>query len=214
MKVDNLTNILKQGSISIPFYLITNYQKLNITAEEFIILIYLINLKNNTLDYQKYANDLNMDKNKLLEIINHLNDKKILEIKVEKNNKGKFEEYISLDLFYEKISLLVVEKIVVKKEDTSLYETFESEFGRLLSPMEYQIIKAWIDDNFNEELIVEALREATYNGVSNLRYIDKILFEWRKKGIKSKIDIKKNYQKKENNKIEVFDYNWLEDKNE
>ena len=49
-----------------------------------------------------------------------------------------------------------------------------------LSPMEYEIIKAWLDNDMSEELIKEALKEATFNGVSNLRYIDKILYEWGK----------------------------------
>ena len=56
-----------------------------------------------------------------------------------------------------------------------------------------------------------ALKEAVYNGVTNLRYIDKILYEWKKKGIKSKEDIEKeraNFKKK-SSKGEVFDYDWL-----
>ena len=51
----------------------------------------------------------------------------------------------------------------------------------------------------------KARSEAILNGVYNLRYIDKIIYEWTKKRIK-------------NNNLEdftqVFDYNYLEEDNE
>ena len=80
--------------------------------------------------------------------------------------------------------------------------------------MEYEIINAWLDNSFNEELVILALKEATYNGVSNLRYIDKILYEWEKKGIKTKEDVEKERKKFESKKVEskeLFDYDWLND---
>ena len=68
----------------------------------------------------------------------------------------------------------------------------------------------------SEELIIEALKEATYNGVSNLRYIDKILYEWGKKGFKNKKDVenhlkRKNESENKEDKTLLFEYNWLED---
>ena len=82
--------------------------------------------------------------------------------------------------------------------------------------MEYEIIKGWInDEKFSYEIIVEALKEATYNNVNSLSYIERILYDWSKKGIKTKEDVikdKSNFRnnRKKTNK-EIFDYNWLED---
>ena len=103
--------------------------------------------------------------------------------------------------------------------DSDIYSTIEKEFGRTLSPMEYEIIKSWLSNNISEELIIEALREATFNGVSNLRYIDKILYEWGKLGIKNKDDVIKNKKKfndnKNKEKVDLegldLDWNWFED---
>ena len=53
------------------------------------------------------------------------------------------------------------------------------------------------------------MKEASLNGVSNLRYIDKILFDWTKKGIQKKEDIKKEVQIE--NEVEIFNCNWLDD---
>ena len=80
--------------------------------------------------------------------------------------------------------------------------------------MEIQIIGAWIEAGFKEEIIEAALKEAIYNGVTRLNYIDKILYEWKKKGINTKDDVEKNridFQKKstEQPKKELFKYDWL-----
>ncbi len=95
-----------------------------------------------------------------------------------------------------------------------MYTFFEKEFGRTISSMEYEIIHAWLEKGFSEELILGALKEAVYNGVNNLRYIDKILYEWQKKGYKTMKDVEKNNFKRNNEKTEMkelFDYNWLDD---
>ena len=99
---------------------------------------------------------------------------------------------------------------------SNIFSTFETEFGRTLAPMEYEIINSWIDSGYSEELIIAALKEAVYNGVFKLNYIDKILYEWGKKGIKTPQDVannrlkfKEKQEKKE--KLELFDYDWFED---
>ena len=123
-------------------------------------------------------------------------------------------EFINLDMLYEKLALSLTQKD--DKKETNIYSIFENEFGRTLSPMEFEIINSWVDNGYSEELIVLALKEATYNGVSNLRYIDKIIYEWGKKGIKTKEDVENNrkqFKTKNTNSSnkELFDYDWLND---
>ena len=122
-------------------------------------------------------------------------------------------EIVNLDSLYEKLAFSLNDEEV--KDDKNLYSIFETEFGRTLSPMEFEIINGWIDNGYSEELIKLALKEATYNGVSNLRYIDKIIYEWGKKGIKNKEDVEKNRKQFKNNSNknkELFDYDWLNEK--
>lgn len=202
-----IIDIIKDGNIFIPKLLILNYKKLNITDSEFIILIYLIN--NDEFNPAKIANDLSLQVVDVLNLIDSLSKKDILKIKNRNVNKIR-EEYICLDELYNKLALKFMEKENDDKPST-VYDTFEKEFGRTLSPMEYEIIGAWIEDGFTEEIINLALKEATYNGVSNLRYIDKILYEWQKKGLKTKKDVEASKAKTKNktNQKEVFDYDWL-----
>ena len=125
------------------------------------------------------------------------------------------EEALNFDGLYDKLAFLIVNGKTEKPDKTNLFDLFEKQFGRPLSPMEYEIINGWKEVNFEEELIVLALKEAAYNGVNNLRYIDKILYEWKKKGIRSKEDVEREKQAfkqvKEAPKTELFDYDWLND---
>ena len=122
-----------------------------------------------------------------MELVGALTDKGFIKVDVVKNDKGVMEEVVLLDDFYEKISLLLMEEVNEdnnnKVDNSSIFELIEKEFGRTLSPIEYEIIKSWLEHQMSEELIREAVKEATFNGVSNLRYIDKILYEWGKAGI-------------------------------
>ena len=141
--------------------------------------------------------------------------KRLIKVDAEKDDLGKIRERVSLDNFYNEIRS-DYKKNEKKETKDDIYQVFEREFGRTLSTMDYEIINAWIDGGYSEELIIAALREAVYNGVTNLRYIDKILYEWQKKGLKTREDIERNrkeykQERSKEEKPEIFEYNWLED---
>jgi len=213
--MSQIIELLKSINYQISRELLFNYKKLNITDSEFIVIIYLINQSSNIYNPKQISNDLKIDLNNVLEIINSLCEKNIMKIEMKKINNIR-GEVINLDLLYEKVAFTLTQ--VEEKEESNLYSVFETEFGRTLSPMEFEIINGWIDAGYSEELIKLALKEATYNGVSNLRYIDKIIYEWGKKGIKTKDDVEKNRKQFKSNNIsknkELFDYDWLNDNDE
>ena len=62
--------------------------------------------------------------------------------------------------------------------------------------MRLKLLKLGYENNISEDLIKEAVKEAVLNGVSNLKYIDKILYEWGKTGIKTVRDVEDNRRKK------------------
>ena len=216
MKNAKITEILKSKNILIPIYIYKLFPKLNIDLETFIFLMYLYNLDEKIIfNPSKLSEDFGISLQQVLVYVDNLVSNNLVSFEIIKNDKNISEEYLSLTYFYDKLSLLLIED---NNEDTieinsSIFEIIEKEFGRVLSPIEYEIIKAWHESNISDELINEALKEAVFNGVSNLRYIDKILYEWQKKGIKNKIDVENNRKnfKKKGEKLEVFEYNWLED---
>ena len=195
------------GNIIIPEYLLKYRSELNLEMDEFILLVYLINQKDLVaFDVNDLSSKLYIESNRVLELISSLNEKNYISIEMKKTS-GVIEEFISTELFFNKIeSMIISAKDEVSSND--IYSIFESEFGRTLSPTETEIISNWIESDIPEELIKEALKEAILSGVHNMRYIDKILFEWTKKGYKEASDIKRKPEKEE--KIEeIYDYDWL-----
>ena len=210
-----IIELLKEKPFIIPKSLLVNYKKLNISEEEFIILIYLINGEEKILyNPQIFADYLSLDKYKVMDILSNLASKNIINIKVEKNEKGISEEYIYLDTLYNKLFNIIIEEKDEEIDNTDMFSIFEKELGRTLSPMECEIIKEWTSGTYTEELIKEALKEAIYNNVRNLKYIDRILYTWKSKGLNTKEDVikdKTKFKKSKETTEEVFDYNWLED---
>lgn len=204
--MDKTISLISSRDYVVPNQLILNFKKIGLNSDELIILIYLIN--NFGFNPKKIGEDLELELNDVMEIINNLVSKNIISLEMKKINNIR-DEYINLDPLYKKLAFQLIDD---KKQDNSnIFDIFEREFGRTLSPMEYEIINTWIDNEFKEDVILMALKEATYNGVSNLRYIDKILYEWQKKGIKTQDDVLKNkkiYTQKKV-KTESFDYDWL-----
>jgi len=215
--MEEVEKILKEKPIVLPRFLFNYYLRLGITSDELIILIFIID-KGDKIVYnpEEIALSLGMDKFKVMELLNNLNEKKIISIIVEKNKDGKREDYISLDLLYKKIMGNIINNKEEEKtlDNSDIYSIFEKEFGRTISPMECQIIKGWIDDKFSHELIMEGLKEAVYNGANSLRYIEKILYDWRKKGYKNKEDVingKIKYKESKKESKDIFHYDWLND---
>lgn len=199
--------MLVNNHMIIPNYLVKYYKKFDLDINEFIMLIYFLNSNEKLIfDNKKISNDLFMEQNEVLEIINSLIEKQYISIEMNKSN-GIIEEYISLDLFFKKINTCLIENDT-NDNSSDIYSKFEKEFGRTLSPVEYETISKWIENNIPLNLIEAALKEAILNGVNSIRYIDKILFEWNKKGYKDSTDIIRKNNKEEYIE-EIYDYDWL-----
>jgi len=222
MKAKQLQEIIQSKIISVPLYLYKEREQFKISSETFFFLMYLSSFGEKfKFNPTQIGQDLNMNLEKVMEEIENLTENGLLSVEVEKNKRGIMEEYVSLASFYNRAIRILIQEKQEEVDKSTIYEKIEKEFGRTLSPMEYEIIGAWIDSNMEEELINEALKEAVFNGVNNLRYIDKILYEWGKKGYKTKEDVEKQREKwradknqeksVKKPKKEVFDYNWLED---
>ena len=199
--------MLVNNHMIIPNYLVKYYKEFDLDINEFIMLIYFLNSNEKLIfDNKKISNDLFMEQNEVLEIINSLIEKQYISIEMNKSN-GIIEEYISLDLFFKKINACLIENDT-NDNSSDIYSKFEKEFGRTLSPVEYETISKWIENNIPLNLIEAALKEAILNGVNSIRYIDKILFEWNKKGYKDSTDIIRKNNKEEYIE-EIYDYDWL-----
>lgn len=66
----------------------------------------------------------------------------------------------------------------INQDFVNLYKSFEAETGKALSPLQIQELQYMLED-FNPELIHEALKEAVSYGKANFAYIKKILNRWK-----------------------------------
>ena len=209
---EKLIKLLKEKNFVLPQVLFYKYKDLNLNLEELYFIIYLLNINSLVFNPKQFSNDLNMDMASVLEMVTTLTSKDILSLEMIKEGNIR-NEYLKLDKLYNKLAFILINE-EDKEKTTSLFDVFEKEFGRTLSPIEYELINGWLDNEFSEELVLKALKEVVYNGVSNLRYIDKILYEWKKKGIKTAKDVEMNrtkFQNKKEERPEVFSYDWLND---
>ncbi len=211
MKNKGLIKYINGKSYSVSPWFLRALRKENVTVDELIMLIYFNNLSEKTLNLEDICNTLGYSTEEALLIFSSLNTKKLIKIVNEKDDSGRLKEVISLENV-ENIIFDAIGELEEKSNIKTVFEVFEKEFGRTLSPMEYEIINAWLEKKISEELIIGALKEATYNNVRSLRYIDKIIYEWGKKGFKTMDDVK-NHLVKKNFDLDktLFDYNWLDE---
>lgn len=80
----------------------------------------------------------------------------------------------------------------------NIYDIIQLEFGRPLSPMEIEVINTW---DYPLEILKEAVKEAVLSATFSIKYVDRIIFNWKKANVKTLNDvkqyIKKFHEKKE-----------------
>lgn len=212
---DVVYSALKKKDFIIKNYVIKVAIELELSLNDTLLLIYFMNQERPLLDIDKMKSEIYLDEEQIIESFQKLLDLNLVTVNIEKLPNGKREEVISLDNMIKVVTSDLTKK--AKKSDvTNLFNQFEKEFGRTLSPMEYEIVNDWLDKGYSEDLILAALREAVYNGAKSFRYITKILIAWREKGFKSKDDVIKNIKKEDNvsDDTGMFEYDWLDDTNE
>ena len=204
-------NTLKEKDFIIKSYLLKVAISLNLDLNDFILLVYLTNQEEPSLNIENIKKYTYLSEDAIMESYTKLLAINLIEVTMKKDGNGLVREVINLDNIIKNITSDITREHK-QNEKTNLFSLFEREFVRPLSPMEYEIINEWIRSGISEELISEALKEAIFNGVKSLRYIDKILISWKDKGYKSASDVRSSFKKEdENSNTELFSYNWLED---
>ncbi len=197
--MSELRDAFKSKDFIINSNMIRCISSLDINLKEFLLVLYFINVSP-FLDTDDIKDKLGLSEDDIVNNFSSLLNKKYIELDVS-NNGGVVTEKIKLDPLYDRLAMN--NKMSDKKND-DIYSLFENEFGRALSPIEFEMINTWLDKGASEDMIKKALKEAVLNGVRNFKYIDKIIYEWLKKGVKNRI-------KEDNSKEELFDYDWLDD---
>jgi DNA replication protein len=187
--------------------------KHDLTVPEFLVLVYFDNDYDSVFNLNKVVKATCLKEEVVLEAFDSLINKGIISLNTVKNDNGKIFDQVSLENLYNDIKNDKKEE-EKKKSQEAFLDTFQKQFGHNLSSMDYEIIKAWLDDGFSEELILGALQEAIYKKVYSLKYIDKILFAWKKKGFKTMNDVNESFIQKDDDdpkfETSVMEFDWLD----
>ncbi|KRL63627.1 DnaD domain protein [Lactobacillus psittaci] len=202
----NFNNYRQFGFTTISNTLISNYVNLGISDEEFILIMLLeaAAQAGNYLPSEDYlASQTNMSALAISTLLQNLIEKGMLELKQGRDQTGKISNSYSLNGLYHKMdeyleknyplrSLEKSDKIVAEETNplNKLVRQFEIEFGRLLSPIEREEIASWLQiDHYDPAVIELALKESILSQVYNFKYVDRILLNWQKMGLKTPTDV-------------------------
>ncbi|MCH1624710.1 DnaD domain-containing protein [Fredinandcohnia quinoae] len=234
MSNEKLIDWLEQGNISIPKLLMISYKQLNINEEEMMLLLHILTFIESGNRFPtpiEIASRMTFTETKCTDLLRQLIQRGFLEINEESDENHIIHEKYSLRPLWDKMLQMLYQQNMnekIQKEqqlEIDLYSIFEQEFGRPLSPFECESLSMWIDQDHHDPIIIKAaLREAVISGKMNFRYIDRILFEWKKNGIRTieqaqshSKKFRQSQQKQRNNenqpdryKQTIPFYNWLE----
>jgi len=153
-----IVNILKEGNIVVPKLLLANYKKLKITADELILLLYLID--NNEFDPKHLSEMVDMKSVDVIKMINGLTKKGIVTITTISNNDV-HEEYVNLDNLYNKLVLLLIDE-KEEKQSSNIYDKFEKELRE-----QYE---GKLSDEMIEEIVSLRVKSELASGVQTIQY--------------------------------------------
>lgn len=188
--------MLQEGSIQISSLLLRSYRALQLTDSEAMLLLQIIefsvNEKKPFPTPEELADRMGVHSHMITAWLQKLFNNGFLTIEQDTINDVIVEAYnwtgwyMLASNWYsqqlrtnKKAERQQVQKLEEQDQISGLFTIFEQEFGRPLSPMEYETISGWIDeDRYSDEIIRFALKEAVFAGKLSFRYIDRILIDW------------------------------------
>lgn len=191
---------------------IIKYLDKSLTLNEFLVLLYFINNESDSFDPESISTMFNISISDVMESFDNLVTKGLIDLETKKDKNNRVIDKVSLENLYKNVISSLGDD-VKDEEKLSIFDTIEKEFDKKLSPIDMEIINGWLEIGTPEELIRGAIKEAAYNGVKTLRYIDQIIYEWDKKGFKTMEDVNNHLKTKDANidGEDLFDYDWLAD---
>lgn len=224
---------IEQGNVSISQLFFQHYSQLQISDNDAMVLLHMLAFQEDGNYFPTptdIAKRMQQTEKDVTDCLQRMMQKGLFTIEQSTDENKVLHERFSFYPLWKRLmdevekESMQAEEEMVKQEEGEIFSLFEQEFGRFLSPMEFETIGMWIDkDGHSAEIIRAALREAVLAQKMSLRYIDRILFEWKKKNVKTLRDVEKQTQAfrptlaatAPRTKAAVKDvpfYNWLEER--
>jgi DNA replication protein len=192
---DIIASWMEAGMIQVPSILLSKYKQIGLSEKELVLLLHIqffIEEGNEFPTPEQLSERMAATSRECSEMLGKLLQLRLIAIEDGMSeDQIRYEKYSLKPLWIrlaEELSADKKQKHVksVLQDEQDLYTVFEQEFGRPLSPMECENLAMWLDEDQQDPAIIKAaLREAVISGKLNFRYIDRILFNWKKNGVKT-----------------------------
>ncbi|NGP43743.1 DnaD domain-containing protein [Bacillaceae bacterium SIJ1] len=232
MNEKTFVQLMQQGSFAVPSFLITSYSKLGLNDHEWVLIMHIWHLQQRGVQFpspHELSQVMSAHEDDIQAMLASLIRRGLIDLKDDLESGDMKSETLSLEPLFKKCyewrENMTARQNAKDEEEKAdeLFGLFEQEFGRALSPIEYETLSMWVDkDDYSTSLIKAALREAVLGGKLSFRYIDRILFEWQKNQVKTVEDAQKHAKQFRDRKRQapqdssaartatVPFYNWLE----
>lgn len=214
-------SVLSMEALDFRYLLLEYYKKLRIKENELAVILmidHLLDQKNNLITPDLISMRMNLSTKEIDSIFVSLMERGFMTIETGKKIKcslkplhKKLAEEFQLSIAKEQETK---QSEVKSKKLKNVYEVFETELNRPLSPLEFSLIGEWIDNGISDERIISALKESLSKGKKTLRAIDKILQQWQARDDIEKTGytaISDNWDKDIEKTMEIAKANWIDD---
>lgn len=202
----SIEDYLQAGATVVSNLVIENYRKIGLSDEEFLFWLQLCRSQSKGdlfPDLLSISGIMDKPKERIYQLLNELVSKGYIRIDTKQNEQGQMMDTYDLLPVFQKIAAVQQKQKSFTEQQTEeqiinkLYQDFEKEFSRPLSPIELEMIGQWLEtDSYKPELIHLALREAVLNQAYSLKYIDRILLAWERKNIQTKEQVIEDQKKR------------------
>lgn len=190
-----LNQYLSAGETHISNLVLNHYHQLGMNEFDLVLYIQLIRYQqkgSKMPDLKQIARDMNCQVEYLYQRVSHLVQLKVIELASEQTTDGKKDDYYDTKAIFNNIDSIQPPTKKEQFEDRkkrrqTVFAFVQEAIGRPISSLESETIDQWMDvDHYSVDLVQLAVHEAVIRRVkSPLRYADRILFAWSKKGIKT-----------------------------
>ena len=214
-------SVTQMEALDFRYLLLEYYRKLRLNENELAVILmidHLLGQKNSLVTPDLLSLKMSLSPKELDTIFVNLIERNFLifdtgkKIKVSlKPLKKKLYEVFEESLAKEHETKISEEKTKVLQ---NIYQVFEKELNRPLSPLEFSLIGEWVDHGYTDKKIIEALRVALSKGKKTLRSVDKILLQWQARDDIEKSGstaIKDDWDKDIEKTMEIIKTKWLDD---
>lgn len=203
------------------YLLLEYYKKLRLSENEVMVILmidHLLEQKNTLITPDLLSLKMNISSKELDKILVSLLERDLIvydmgkKVKVSlKSLHKKLYETFQVALSKEQESLVSEKKAAYLK---NIYEVFEKQLNRTLSPLEFSMIGEWVNDGFDDETIIRALNEALSKGKKTIRSVDRILVQYKAKEDMEKTgmsNVKEVWDDDMESLLEVAKAKWIDD---